>query len=256
MSFGSSTWLLTKRTLVQFPRNPMVLAFSSAPVLILFIIFGALFESVKHLPGFPTDNYYAYLAPMAVLLTTVPGITQAADALATDFQSRYFYKLMTTPASIGSIMLGRLVGDSVRLYVQGGGMLLLAMAFGARVETGLVGALLMLLIGTVFALVTFGVLTANLAMKTKDPAVIQATFPMSFLMIFLTTGFQPEAQIESGVLRAVINANPAELVLRPMRDLMLSGYDWDGIGLATLVILALGVLGLPFTIRNYRSVYR
>jgi hypothetical protein len=41
-----------------------------------------------------------------------------------------------------------------------------------------------------------------------------------------------------------------------MRDLMLTGYDWDAIALAFLVILALGVLGLPLTIRNYRSVYR
>jgi ABC-2 type transport system permease protein len=256
MSLQHSTWLLAKRTIMQFPRNPMVVAFSSAPVLIIFIVFGTLFEGVKLFSGFPTDNYYAYIAPMAVLLTTVPGILQAADALATDFQSRYFYKLMTTPASIGSIMLGRLLGDSVRLYAQGGGVLLLAMAFGARVEAGFPGALLMLLIGTLFALVTFGVLTANVAMKAKDPALIQAIFPMSFLMIFLTTGFQPEAQIESGVMKTVIEANPAEHVLGPMRDLMLSGYDWGGIGIAGLVILGLGLVGLPLTVRNYRSVYR
>jgi ABC-2 type transport system permease protein len=207
-------------------------------------------------PGFPTDNYHAYIAPMAVLLTTVPGILQAADALATDFQSRYFYKLMTTPASIASIMLGRLLGDSVRLFLTGGGMLLLAMAFGAHIETGFAGALLMLLLGTLFAVVTFGVLSANVAMKTKDPALIQAIFPMSFIMIFLTTGFQPEAQIESGLLKTIIGANPAEHVLRPMRELMLSGYDWSEIGFAFLLILGIGLVGLPLTIRNYQSIYR
>jgi len=256
MRFQSSTLLLTRRTLMQFPRNPMVVAFSFAPVLMIFIVFGTLFEGVRGVSGFPTDNYYEYIAPMAVLLTTVPGISQAADALASDFQSRYFYKLMTTPASIGSIMLGRLLGDGVRLFVQAGAILLLAMAFGARVETGLPGALLMLLIGTLFALVTFGALTANLAIKAKDPALIQAIFPMAFLMIFLTTGFQPTAQIESGVLRSIIDLNPAEHVLAPMRDLMLTGYDWSGIGVAALVIFGLGLIGLPFTVRNYRSVYR
>ncbi|MGH2992737.1 MAG: ABC transporter permease [Solirubrobacterales bacterium] len=256
MTLRLSTWLLTLRTLRQFPRNPMIVGMSSSPVLMMFIVFGALFESVRHLPGFPTDNYFEYLAPMAVLLTTVPGIAQAAVALATDLQNRYFYKLMTTPASIGSIMLGRLLGDSIRLYVQGGAILLLALALGAHVETGLPGALLMLLIGTLFGLVTFGVLTTNLALKTKDPALIQAIFPMSFLLIFLTTAFQTKGQIESGVLRAIVDANPAEHVLRPMRELMLSGYDWEGIGVAFLVIVGLGVIGLPLTIRNYRSVYR
>ena len=250
------TWLLTKRTLVQFPRNPMVLGFSVPPVLIMFLVFGALFASVRHLPGFPTDNYYEYLAPAAVLMTTVPGIANSAVALATDFQNRYLYKLLTTPASVGSIMLGRLLADGARLFIQGGAVLLLALALGAQIATGFAGALLMLLIGTLFAIVTFGVLTANIALKTKDPAAVQAVFPMAFLLIFLSTAYQTTDQIESGVLRAIIDANPTEYVLRAMRGLMLTGYDWKAIGVAFLVILGLGLLGLPLTIRNYRSVYR
>ena len=256
MNANSPTWLLTLRTLVQFPRNPMVLGFSVPPVLMMFVVFGTLFAAVRHLPGFPTDNYYEYLAPAAVLMTTVPGIANSAVALATDFQNGYLYKLLTTPASIGSIMLGRLLADGVRLFIQGGAVLLLALALGAHVATGFAGAVLMLLIGTLFGIVTFGVLTANIALKTKDPAAVQAVFPMAFLLIFLTTAYQTEDQVESGLLRAIIDANPTEYVLRAMRDLMLTGYDWDAIGLAFLVILGLGVLGLPLTIRKYRSVYR
>jgi ABC-2 type transport system permease protein len=256
MNANSPTWLLTLRTLVQFPRNPMALGFSVPPVLMMFVVFGTLFAAVRHLPGFPTDNYYEYLAPAAVLMTTVPGIANSAVALATDFQNGYLYKLLTTPASIGSIMLGRLLADGVRLFIQGGAVLLLALALGAQIATGFAGALLMLLIGTLFGIVTFGVLTANIALKTKDPAAVQAVFPMAFLLIFLTTAYQTADQVESSVLRAIIDANPTEYVLRAMRDLMLTGYDWDAIGLAFLVILGLGVLGLPLTIRNYRSVYR
>lgn len=256
MNANSPTWLLTLRSVVQFPRNPMVLGFSVPPVLMMFVVFGTLFASVKHLPGFPTDNYYEYLAPAAVLMTTVPGIANAAVALATDFQNGYLYKLLTTPASIGSIMFSRLLADGVRLFIQAGAVLLLALALGAHIATGFAGALLMLLIGTLFGIVTFGVLTANLALKTKDPAAVQAVFPMAFLLIFLTSAYQPKDQIESGVLRAIIDANPTEYVLRAMRDLTLAGYDWGAIGLAFLVILGLGLVGLPMTIRNYRAVYR
>jgi ABC-2 type transport system permease protein len=252
----SSTWLLTRRTLIQFPRNPMVLGFSIAPVLMMFVVFGALFESVKLLPGFPTDNYFEYLAPAAVLMTTVPGIANAAVGLATDFKSRYLQKLLTMPVSIGSIMAGRLLADGARLFIQGGAVLLLALALGAEIASGIAGALLMLLIGTLFGIVTFGVLTANLALKTKDPAAVQAIFPMAFLLIFLTTAYQTKEQVPSGVLRAVIAANPTEYVLRAMRELMLTGFDWHAIGLAFLVIGGLAVVGLPLTIRNYRSVYR
>jgi ABC-2 type transport system permease protein len=252
---SSSTWLLTRRTLLQFPRNPMVLGFSVAPVLMMFLVFGALFESVKLLPGFPTDNYFEYLAPAAVLMTTVPGIANSAVGLATDFKSRYLHKLLTMPVSVGSIMAGRLLADGARLFVQGGAILLLAIALGANIASGVAGALLMLLIGTLFSIVTFGVLTANLALKTKDPAAVQAVFPMAFLLIFLTTAYQTKEQVPSGVLRTVIDANPTEYVLRAMRDLTLTGFDWQSIGLAFLVIAGLGIVGLPLTIRNYRSVY-
>ena len=252
----SASWLLTRRTLIQFPRNPMVLGFSVAPVLMMFVVFGALFESVKHLPGFPTDNYFEYLAPAAVLMTTVPGIANAAVGLAGDFKSRYLYKLLTLPVSIGSIMAGRLLADGARLFVQGGAILLLAMALGAQIASGLAGALLILLIGTLFGIVTFGVLTANLALKSKDPQAVQAIFPMAYLLIFLTSAYQTEEQIPSGALRAVMAANPTEYVLRAMRDLTLTGFEWQSIGLAFAVIAGLGLIGLPLTIRNYRSVYR
>ena len=253
---SSASWLLTRRTLIQFPRNPMVLGFSVAPVLMMFVVFGALFESVKLLPGFPTDNYFEYLAPAAVLMTTVPGIANAAVGLAGDFKSRYLYKLLTLPVSIGSIMAGRLLADGARLFVQAGAVLLLALALGAQVASGFAGALLMLLIGTLFGIVTFGVLTANLALKSKDPAAVQAIFPMAFLLIFLTSAYQTEEQIPSDALRTVMAANPTEYVLQAMRDLMLTGFDWQSIGLALGVIAGLALIGLPLTIRNYRSVYR
>src|SRR5215207_90153 len=253
---SATTWLLTRRTLIQFPRNPMVLGFSVAPVLMMFVVFGALFESVKHLPGFPTDNYFEYLAPAAVLMTTVPGIANAAVGLASDFKSRYLYKLMTLPVSIGSIMAGRLLADGARLFVQGGAILLLAIALGAQIASGFAGALLMLLIGALFGIVTFGVLTANLALKSQDPQAVQSVFPMAFLLIFLTTAYQTEEQVPSGVLRGVIGLNPTEYVLRAMRDLTLTGFEWDSIAVAFAVIVGLGLVGIPLTIRNYRAVYR
>ena len=137
---NSPAWLLTRRSLVQFPRNPMVLGFSIPPVLMMFVVFGTLFASVRHLPGFPTDNYYEYLAAAAVLMTTVPGISNAAAGLAADFQSGYLYKLLTTPASIGAVMLGRLIADGARLFAQSAAVLLLALALGAQIATGIPGS--------------------------------------------------------------------------------------------------------------------
>jgi hypothetical protein len=40
-----------------------------------------------------------------------------------------------------------------------------------------------------------------------------------------------------------------------MRELMLTGFDWGAIGTAFAVIAGLALIGLPLTVRNYRSVY-
>lgn len=247
--------LLAQRALVQFPRNPMVLGFSVVPVLIMYLVFGGLFSGVSDLPGFPTDNYFEYLAPTALLLATVPGMGNAGVSLAADLQSRYFQKLLTTPTTVGSVMLGRLLGDSLRLAVQAALVLVLAIALGAQVETGVPGAVLMIVIGTLLGIVTFGVISANLAIRTRDAGAVQAIQPMAFLLIFLTSAYQTTDHIESPVLRTIIDLNPAEYVLRPMRELMLSGYQWDHIAIGFLAIAGLGLLGLPLTARNYRSVY-
>ena len=114
----------------------------------------------------------------------------------------------------------------------------------------------MILLGTLLGIVTFGVLTANLALRTKDAAAVQAILPMAYLLIFLTSAYQQPEQIDSPVMRTIVDANPAEHVLRPMRELMLSGFDWSSIALGFAVIVALGLIGIPLTVRNYRSVYR
>ena len=250
-----NTLLLAQRTLVQFPRNPMVLGFSVVPVLIMYLVFGGLFSGVSDLPGFPTDNYFEYLAPTALLLATVPGMATAGVSLATDLQSRFFHKLLTTPTGVGTVMLGRLLGDCLRLAVQAALVLLLAIALGAHVESGVPGAVLMIVMGTLLGIVSFGVISANLAIRTRDAAAVQAIGPLAFLMIFLTSAYQTTDRIDSPVLRTIIDLNPAEYVLRPMRELMLSGYQWDHIAIGFLAIAGLGLLGLPLTARNYRSVY-
>src|SRR5215211_7251361 len=104
MSTTPQVLLLARRALVQFPRNPVLPGFSVMPVLMMYVVFGGLFAGVSELPGFLSDNYFEYLAPTAVLLATVPGIGNAGVALAADFQSGYFHKLLTTPTSVGTLI--------------------------------------------------------------------------------------------------------------------------------------------------------
>ena len=68
----SASWLLTRRTLIQFPRNPMVLGFSVAPVLMMFVVFGALFASADALFARWVDAPAWTVALMAVAAIAIP----------------------------------------------------------------------------------------------------------------------------------------------------------------------------------------
>lgn len=258
MSVWRPTWLLTARALRQFPRLPAVLVFSMVPPLVQFLLFGSIFEDLpKAYPeAFPNSNYYNYIAPAIVFFVCVLGIANAGVALVNDFQNGYFNKILLAPVSMWSILLGRLVADGVRIYIQSGLMLLLALSFGAKVETGILGALLMLSLAVLFGIFSVGVLVTNVAIKTKDAQAVQAIFPVFFILIFLTTAFLPREQITNKVVRGIIDSNPAEYVVRAMHSLMFTGYDLADIGIAFAVIGGFMVFGTLLTVLSFRSVYK
>lgn len=256
MSLWAPTWLLTRRALVQFPRLPAVLVFSMMPPLIQYLLFGAIFENLTQFPDFPTDNYFEYLAPAVVFFTTVIGIANAGVALVEDFESGYFQKILLAPISMWSVLLGRLLSDGVRVYLQASVILVLSLFFRAEVETGLAGALLMLALATLFSVFTVGVLVANVALKSKSSQAVQAIFPIFFVAIFLTTAFIPKEFIDSEIVKTLIEWNPAEYIVSPMQELMMTGWAWGEIGVAFAIIAGFAVVGVLLTRLNYRSVYQ
>ena len=196
------TWTLTKRAVTQLPRIPTVLVIGIVPPLAQFLLFGSLFgNSPKAFPNFPVSNYYTYIAPTLVMFVVVLGIANAGVALVADFQSGYFQKIVLAPVSMWSVLLGRLLSDGVRIFLQAGLLLAVTFLFGTSVVTGLPGALLMLALATLFAIVSVGVIVTNLAIKTKDAQAVQAIFPMFFILLFLTTAYLPKAQFGPAALR-------------------------------------------------------
>jgi ABC-2 type transport system permease protein len=259
MSLWRPALLLTVRALRQFPRLPAVLVFSMVPPLVQFLLFGAIFGNLPDLPSWkePTDNYYEFLAPAVVFFTTILGIANAGVALVNDFENGYFNKILLAPVNMWAILLGRLLSDGLRVYIQAAVILVLALFFDGSVATGLPGALLMLLLSTLFSIVTVGVLVTNVAIKTKSAQAVQAIFPVFFILIFLTSAFMPKANVDSDVVRSIMSGNPAEYVVLPMRSLMLEAtYDAPAIGLAFAIIAAFAIVGVLLTRFNYRSVYK
>ena len=259
--------LMYMRNLRQFPRIPVVLVFGIAMPIIQLLLFGNLFASVTDLPvvkqAYPGVEYGSYIVPAVLLFTIFVGMANSSAALIVDLRTGYFDKLRTTPARPWQVMTARMLAEMTRVAFQGIIVLLVAMLLmDARVKTGLPGAILMIVLATVFSAAIAGLGVMALAMKTRSDQATQSAFPLFFVLLFLSSAFQPKEGIKSDTLRGIVELNPVDFLVQALRELMIgvneggvmvASYPWAKIGIVLAAALAGGLLLGLLNRRIYRS---
>lgn len=236
---------LYTRNIRQFPRIPVVLVFGLAMPIIQLLLLGSVFSSTIDSPAHPYHDsgitYYAFIAPAIILLTTFLGMANASAAFIVDLRTGYFDKLRTTPVGPGMIITARLLAEMTRVIAQALVILLLAIALGARVETGVLGAAAIILFASAFSVATTGLASTALAMKTRSDQATQSAFPLFFVLIFLSTAFMPEPLLPEW-LQTAAKFNPIDYLISGLRALMFESWSDAlpefGIGLAILTPVA------------------
>jgi ABC-2 type transport system permease protein len=257
--------LMYARNMRQMPRIPVVLVFGIVMPIVQLLLFGSLFESVTKLPAFaneyPGVNYRAYIAPAIMLFTVFVGMANSTAALIVDLRTGYFDKLRTTPARPGQVIVARLCAEMTRVFGQGLLVLLLSLALGATVKSGVLGAFVMLALATVFSGMTAGLAVMALSMKTRSDQATQSAFPLFFVLLFLSSAFQAKDAMPSW-LQHVVEWNPVNYLIEVLRELMI-GKNVNGVmelswpWLDMLIVLAVSVLAAVLlgllNLRVYRT---
>lgn len=231
---GLRTW----RRFYRVPANPVsILLF---PLIQLFV-FSQLFKDIVSLPGFGGGgSYLAYLAPGQIAFTIFLAVAWVGGNLLVDLRNGYLDKLRVAPINRYAVLAAEIVPLFLEALVMGGAILVLSVLMGARVETGLPGAALILLLGGLFGVVWSG--TSFLpALLTKNE---QATGTLAMLFMplaFMSTAFVPVSLMPDW-LQVLNTWNPISHPIEAMRGLMTSGYDWALIGKALLSLAVLGAL--------------
>lgn len=265
MSAVRNFFLMYGRNMRQLPRIPVVLVFGIVMPVIQLLLFGSLFESVTKLPAFatayPDVNYRAYIAPAIMLFTVFVGMANSTAALIVDLRTGYFDKLRTTPARPSQVIVARLLAEMTRVFFQGLLVLLLSLALGATVKSGVLGALVMLVLSVFFSGCTAGLAVMALSMKTKSDQATQSAFPLFFIALFLSTAFQAKEAMP-GWLQNVVDYNPVNYLIEVLRELMIGTNEggrmvvsWPIVDMLIVVgvaIVAAVLLGL-LNMRVYRK---
>jgi len=240
--------LLGRRSVREILRYP------EATIPVLFIPLFFLAVNIGQVsPTFPSSTpflqgqgYVAFQLPVSLMFAVATATSGLA--LVTEIDSGYFDKLLVAPIRRTSLILGRLTADLVR-GIAGSAIVLLVgiVIFGAHVQSGPAGAVLVVLLAALFgvAYAGFGILVA---LTTRNVQATNTSFLLFFPLLFLTPNFVPFDRL-SPAMETLARINPVSYVIVGIRSLIIDGWVVDKILVCLGVILVMGVVLTGLSLR-------
>lgn len=242
--------LRTTRRWIRVPANWISIIFFP---LIQLLIFSQLYQQITDLPAFGAqESYLAYLAPGQVVFAAFFAVSWAGYGLILEFRSGYLDKLRALPIQRWSILLGEMMPLFFQAAGMAGVLLVISLVLGARIETGIVGFLLILALSGIFGLAWAGISFVP-ALLTKSEQATSTLSLLLFPVVFMSTAFVPEAMMP-GWMQVVNDWNPISFMIEAIRALMSTGFDWDVIGRALLSLAVVGIITQAATIWAFRRL--
>ena len=259
----TDTYHLMRRALRETQRQPALeIGNVFIPIFFFAVTVGAIGSSAAR--AFGVNNYLGFQMPIAVLQGVAGAAGVAGIGTVTDIERGYFDKLLLTPTARISLAMGRLAADVVRICVLSTFILVVGLAFGAGLESGPLGGIVLVAMAGSFGLAYSGIGMA-LALKTGSAQAAQLGFLIFFPLLFLSPAFAPK-EFFSPWLEFLATINPVTYVVEGMRALVLgvcpadtpqcanpNGWDAASILKAFAAIFGMGAFTMSLVLWGLRS---
>jgi len=243
------------RNLKKIVRIPMMLFFSLFQPMLWLLLFTQIFKKLGQFPQFQTLGYSSYLmffVPSVLTMTTLTSAFQSGMGMVADLEQGMLDKFLISPIHRSSVLIGKVMADASRMVMQGALILVVAVLMGARIKTGIVGAVVMLVLAACFGIVWAG-LSNIVALRTKNSEMtMMIGILLTFPLLFLSTAMMPAALLPSW-LGTVGKLNPVTYVINTARQFMNFGYAWAELGKALGIIAVVGLFTLTGATRAFRK---
>ena len=244
--------VLGRRAIREAIRTPEALL----PTLFipLFFLVVNVGQVAKIFPGSSTaflhgQGYGAFQLPTSMLLAASFG--SAALFLVEEIEGGYFDKLRAAPVPRSALVLGRLIAEGAKGLVIASLLVLLGLAFGITIASGVLGFVLLIVLTASWAVVYTGFMQV-IALKTRSAAATNSAGLIFFPLLFLTPNFVPR-DLLTRPMEIAATLNPVTYVMEALRSLILEDLHWETIGLGFLVVAVAGALMLALSVRVIRN---
>jgi ABC-2 type transport system permease protein len=233
--------LLGRRAIREIARYPeATIPALFIPLFFLVVNIGQVSKTFPSTtPFLHGQGYVAFQLPVSLMFAVATA--SSGLALVTEIENGYFDKLLAAPIRRSSMIFGRLAADLVRGMLGATVVLLAGLALGAHMESGVLGALVLVILAALFGVgyAGFGILVA---LRTRNVQATNTSFLLFFPLLFLTPNFVPFDRL-SPLMEKLARINPVSYVIEGLRSLVILGWDWDKLAACLGVIVALtGVL--------------
>jgi ABC-2 type transport system permease protein len=216
-----ATLALAGRSLrTTFRRPQFLFPLVIFPTLFLAVNVGGL-ERTTELPGFGDVNgFLDFQLSAAICQSMLIGGVGAGIATALDIEGGFFDRLVASPIPRSALVFGRLIATGALAVVQVMWFIALGLIFGAEIQAGVPGVLVVILLSVV-AGIGFGAIGMLLAFRAKNASTVQGIFPIVFVILFVSSAFFPRALLEAPA-SWLADYNPLSYIAEGIRDPIIS----------------------------------
>lgn len=254
-TFLTDWYYLSIRSIKQIWRPMMALIPSLFIPIFFFIVNSASLSGFSEAPGFPKGvSYRDFIAPIALFTAVFFSAGNPGIELVQDISSGYFKKLMIMPINRLAIILGRLIEVAVQAIMQGLIVLILLLAVGVRIQTGVLGVFAIFALLILFAM-AWSCVSMIGALRTQNARLVQSMFVFVFPFLYLTTSQAPMEMLPP-TFQIIATYNPVTYIIEGVRALVLSDFSDPSVWQGFLVAGVLVVIMISLTLASFRKTLK
>jgi ABC-2 type transport system permease protein len=256
MEMFSEIAAIFKRWNIKLTRNPILIFFSLVQPLVWFLLFTQAFSAIGNIPTFKlltgTSSYITFFTAAVIIQTIASQALSSGIGLVNDFDSGFMDKMRVAPINKSSILLGKLFSDAITTVIQVIIILLIGLALGVNIASGIPGVLLILFISACFGFAWSGI-SLFVALTTKNSqTTLSVGLLTTFPLLFLSAAVMPLGLLPSWV-QQVAKVNPFTYIAQAFQSLIINGFVWEKVEYAFISIIIIAIITLGASLLVFRK---
>lgn len=244
----------------DFAKDKSMIFMTIMQPLIWLLLMGSGMGGLTDNMGYAADildgapDYLTFLTPGIMIMTALYGGLYGGVTLLSDIRFGYINRLLSSPISRASIIMGKILATVVQTGMQVIFVILFSLLLGVRYQSGILGVFIILLITSFFCIIMAAIsLILSTIFKTHNAIYSLVSF-ITLPLMFTSNAMFPNNSMPKW-LNAITYVNPITYAVKPIRTLLVHTNGVGSIWINSGIVIGLAVIFTGFSIRRFHAKF-